>query len=133
MTDGQGRQFFSFLVVGGTAAIINLLTRILFSQAVIYEIAVVLAYVIAMTCAFLMNRRFVFDGRDGDTRSQYLRFAIVNLLALAQVWLVSVGTLRMIFPAIGYTWHAETVAHALGVMSPVITSFFGHKYYTFRK
>ncbi|MFT5438705.1 MAG: putative flippase GtrA [Alphaproteobacteria bacterium] len=132
MMQGVPRQFATFLVVGGSAALINLAARVLFSQVVIYEIAIVLAYLIAMTYAFLLDRRYVFDGADGDPRRQYTRFVIVNFLALAQVWLVSVGTLRLVFPAIGFTWHAETVAHALGVMSPAITSYFGHKYYSFR-
>jgi putative flippase GtrA len=132
MAGGSTRQFTTFLVVGGLAALINLVARVLFSQLVIYEIAIVLAYVIAMTCAFLLNRRYVFDGAGGDPRRQYNRFVIVNLLALVQVWLVSVGTLRLLFPLIGFTWQTETIAHAIGVMSPALTSYFGHKYYSFK-
>jgi putative flippase GtrA len=57
----------------------------------------------------------------------------VNLLALVQVWLISVGLVRLVFPAIGFIWQAETMAHAIGVVSPVITSYFAHKYYSFRE
>ncbi len=131
MAAGPSRQFVAFIVVGGLAALVNLVARILFNQAVSYEVAVVLAFVVAMSCAFLLNRRYVFADAQGDTRRQYTRFAIVNLLALVQVWLISVGLLRLLFPAIGFSWQAETIAHAIGVASPVLTSYFAHKYYSF--
>jgi putative flippase GtrA len=63
--------------------------------------------------------------------SEYTRFALVNLAAVAQVWIVSVGLARLAFPAIGFTWHAETVAHVIGVAIPVFTSYLGHKHFSF--
>jgi putative flippase GtrA len=126
------RQFVAFLIVGAAAALVNLLSRIFFSLFMIYEIAVVPAFVAGLTCAFILNRRYVFVDAAGDTRGQYVRFAIVNLLALVQVWLISVGLLRLVFPAIGFEWQAETVAHGIGVVSPILTSYFAHKYYSFR-
>jgi len=53
-------------------------------------------------------------------------------LAFAQVWVVSVGLARVIFPAIGFSWRAETVAHVVGVLSPVVTSYVLHKRFSFR-
>ncbi|MFT5440711.1 MAG: putative flippase GtrA [Alphaproteobacteria bacterium] len=133
MTAGPSRQFVAFMLVGGIAALVNLVARILFSYVVIYEIAIVLAFVVAMTCAFVLNRRYVFVNASDNASRQYTRFAIVNLLALVQVWLISVGLVRLVFPAIGFIWQAETMAHAIGVVSPVITSYFAHKYYSFRE
>ena len=52
-------------------------------------------------------------------------------LAVAQVWIVSVGLARFVFPAIGFTWHDETVAHVIGVLVPVVTSYLGHKHFSF--
>jgi putative flippase GtrA len=134
MTAGPSRQFVAFMLVGGIAALVNLVARILFSYVVIYEIAIVLAFVAAMTCAFVLNRRYVFvnasDNASDNASRQYTRLAIVNLLALVQVWLISVGLVRL---AIGFIWQAETMAHAIGVVSPVITSYFAHKYYSFRE
>ena len=63
--------------------------------------------------------------------SEYTRFALVNLAAVAQVWVVSVGLARLVFPAIGFTWHAEIVAHVIGVVVPVFTSYLGHKHFSF--
>jgi hypothetical protein len=62
----------------------------------------------------------------------YGRFFVVNLAALAQVWLISVALYRLIFPMIGFEWHAELVAHSVGVLSPVVTSYYAHKHYSFK-
>ena len=64
--------------------------------------------------------------------AQYVRFTIVNLFALLQVWLLSVGLANWLFPKLGFTWHAELIAHTIGVLSPVVTSYYGHKLFTFR-
>ena len=63
---------------------------------------------------------------------QLTRFALVNAIAFVQVWLVSVGLARLLFPAIGFTWQAEIVAHAIGVASPAVTSYFLHQHFSFR-
>ncbi len=68
---------------------------------------------------------------DGRASRQTLRFALVNLVALAQVWVVGVGLARIVFPKIGFVWHAELVAHIIAVLSPVLTSYFAHKHFSF--
>ena len=62
---------------------------------------------------------------------EFGRFALVNALAFVQVWLVSVGLARLVFPALGFTRHADTVAHVLGVASPVAVSYLLHKRFSF--
>jgi len=59
------------------------------------------------------------------------RFAIVNLFALAQMWIVSMVTLYAIIPALGYDFFNELTAHAIGLGSTSVTSFLGHKFYSF--
>jgi putative flippase GtrA len=85
-----------------------------------------------MITAFILARVFVFKPGKGGAHGQFLRFAMVNGLAFAQVWVVSVGLARVIFPAIGFSWCAETVAHIIGVLSPVVTSYVLHKRFSFR-
>ena len=123
--------FVRFLAVGGTAAALNIALRALLDLYMAFEWAVAFSYLIAMTAAFLGNRRWVFPVVTDWWRA-YWRFFVVNLAALAQVWLISVGLYRLIFPMIGFTWHAELVAHVAGVLSPVVTSYYAHKHYSFR-
>jgi putative flippase GtrA len=75
---------------------------------------------------------FVFEKSGRAASHEMLWFILVNLLALVQVWAVSVVLARYVFPALEMTWHAETVAHAIGVSVPAVTSYFGHKHLSFR-
>lgn len=124
------RQFARFVLVGGFAAAINVLVRLLMSSVMPFEAAIVVAFVVALAVAFALNRWLVFrtTGRAGQ---QFQRFLVVNLLALGQVWLISVALARWGLPAMHFTWHAETVAHVIGVASPVVTSYFAHKHFSF--
>lgn len=128
----MSRDFFVFLLIGGLAALVNLVGRIVFNLVVDYQVAIVLAYVPGMAVAFLLNRRFVFRADAHPAVGQMVRFALVNMLSLAQIWIVSVGLVEWAFPMIGFTWHAETVGHAIGLGSPALTSYFAHKHFSFR-
>lgn len=125
------QRFALFVAAGGSAAVINVLSRIAINTIVSYEVAIVLAYLIGMTAAFILNKLFVFLSPDRQVTAEYARFALVNLVSAAQVWCVSVGLVRLLFPAIGFAWHAETVAHIIGVVSPIYTSYLGHKHFSF--
>ncbi len=63
--------------------------------------------------------------------SEFQRFVIVNLFGLTLVWSISVGTAKLVFPSIGFTWHADDFAHFIGVLAPAVASYFGHRFYTF--
>lgn len=125
-------RFVRFVVTGGIAAGVNVASRLLLSHALNYEITVAVAYVFGMTTAFVLARLYVFEVEKTGIRGQYVRFALVNLVAFAQVWLVSVGLARFLFPAIGWTWLSETIAHIVGVVSPVASSYIGHKKFSFK-
>jgi putative flippase GtrA len=71
--------------------------------------------------------------QDRAIAKEYLQFGLANLVAIVQVWCVSVGLARLLFPAIGFDWHAETVARVIGVASPVYTSYLGHEHFSFGK
>jgi len=125
------RRFVLFVFAGGAAALVNIFSRIVINLFTSYEIAIVLAYLCGMTVAYLLNKHFVFLSADQRIASEYTRFALVNLVAVVQVWCISVGLARWLFPAIGFTWQGETVAHVIGVASPVYTSYLGHKFFSF--
>jgi putative flippase GtrA len=124
--------FLKFLLTGGISALVNIGSRALLSLALPFEVSVLAAYLIGMVVAFMLMRAFVFARSGQAPASEFVRFGIVNAVGLALVWLVSVALAGWLFPAVGFTWHAEFVAHTIGVLSPVVTSYFGHKLFSFR-
>ncbi|MFO8024394.1 GtrA family protein [Thiohalophilus sp.] len=126
-------EFMQFLVVGGFAALVNFVSRIIINEWVGYRLAVILAYLVGMLTAFILSKLYVFE-KSGRHHWHELRdFTLVNLLAVVQVWLISVGLAEYLFPAAGYTFYAPEVAHLIGLAIPAVTSYLGHKYYSFRK
>jgi putative flippase GtrA len=126
-----GAQFLRFLIVGGIAALVNFGSRIVLSLWLAYAPAIVIAYLFGLTTAFLLNRRFVFTGATNRLHHQMLWFIAVNVVALSQTLLVSLLLADYLLPRLGMTWHAETIAHAVGVVTPVFTSYLGHKHLSF--
>ncbi|MFF2323682.1 GtrA family protein [Agrobacterium sp. NPDC058088] len=123
--------FVRFVVSGGIAAGVNVLSRAALSTITSYSAAIVIAYLIGMTTAYGLMKLFVFEESGRRPEAEYLRFGLVNMVALAQVWLVSLGLARWLFPLAGFDFHPESVAHVIGVLSPVAMSYFLHKYFTF--
>ena len=126
------RQFAGFLVAGGIAAAANVGSRILFSRLVGLELAVILAYLVGMTVAFVLMRSAVFPPSAAPLGRQVALFAAVNLAALLQTLVVTLLLARWLLPAAGLRSHVEEIAHIVGVGVPIVTSFFGHKYLSFR-
>jgi putative flippase GtrA len=63
---------------------------------------------------------------------QIVKFVAVNLLALLQTLLISVALVRWLFPQWGVVNHPEAWAHLIGVLTPVVSSYFCHKFLTFK-
>ncbi len=124
-------QFLRFLSTGGFAALVNLVSRHELNRILSFEVAVVLAYLLGMIVAYVLARRFVFQGSGRSVVSEFKRFAIVNVFSFTLVWSISVGLAKYLFPAIGFVWRADDVAHFIGVLTPAVTSYFGHRAYTF--
>lgn len=126
------RQFLKFLVAGGVAAVANFVSRIALSHWMPYIPAIVVAYLIGMVTAFVLNRLFVFQSASNGLHSQIRWFTLINLVAVAQTLIISILLARFVLPATALREHSETIAHAIGVAVPAVTSYIGHKYLSFR-
>lgn len=127
------RQFLKFLVAGGIAAAANFGSRIVLSFWMHYVPAIILAYLIGMLTAFVLNRLFVFEGAGNSLRNQAIWFTLVNLAAVAQTLAISLLMADYLLPAMSIKSHTETIAHGFGVLVPVVTSYLGHKTFSFRQ
>lgn len=121
-----------FIAAGGLAAVANFGSRILLGQVMPYLASIIVAYCIGMATAFVLNRLFVFTGATNPIRQQMTWFVVVNLAAVLQTVLISLLFARVLFPWVGMDYRPETVAHAIGVIVPVFTSYLGHKHLSFR-
>ncbi len=126
-------EFIKFLVAGGLAALVNMASRYALDMHMGYSAAIVLAYLIGMVTAYVLNRLLVFSKSGRSVASEFYRFAIVNLLGIAQVWGISIGLGDYALPAMGIETFAHDIAHVIGVGFPVFTSFLGHKFFSFAK
>jgi putative flippase GtrA len=125
-------QFVRFLACGGVAAGVNWSSRFLWSLALPFGMAVLAAYSTGMVVAFWLFRSFVFDGSELEIASQGQRFVMVNLVGMAMTWALANLFVLWLLPAIGMTSHVEATGHALAIVAPVATSWFGHRLLTFR-
>ncbi|PFH26935.1 GtrA family protein [Burkholderia sp. JKS000303] len=126
------REFLLFLLTGGFAAAVNWSSRILYNLWMPYSAAIVVAYVTGMITAFILAKLFVFKKSTQSTGRSAFFFTLVNLVAVLQTWLVSVGLAYYVFPRLGLHWHDRDIAHLIGVIVPVFSSYIGHKKFSFR-
>jgi putative flippase GtrA len=131
---GAYRNFPAFLFSGGVAALVNLGSRWLLSFVLPFPAAIIIAYMLGMATAFPLFKFFVFHstGPEGAVKREALWFTLVNVLALLQTLVVSLLLADWLFPATGFSFRPHDVAHCIGVAVPAFTSYWGHKYFTFR-
>lgn len=132
MTGGVSRQFAAFLVAGGIAAMANIGSRVIFSHWLPFAVAIVAAYIVGMIVAFVLFRLFVFPTSQHGLHHQVLYFTGVNIAAVLQVLGVSLLLARWLLPSWGVHTHVDTIAHVIGVAVPAVTSYAGHRFFTFR-
>lgn len=129
---GKPASIVGYLLSGGVAALVNYSSRFMFSTWFPFEVAVTAAYAMGMLTGFLLMRRFAFRPSSQTLQRQVLGYCLVNGLAVLQTLVVSSVLARLVLPALDVPGDHEAIAHAAGVAVPVITSYFGHRYLTFR-
>ena len=125
-------RFLKFLLAGGVAAGVNFGSRIIFNNWMPFTAAIVLAYIAGMITAFILTKLFVFTESVHSTSRSAMFFTLVNLVAVLQTWVVSVVLAFHLLPWLGVVWHKKEIAHLVGVIVPVFTSYIGHKKLSFR-
>jgi len=129
----KNQEFIRFILVGGLAALINFVSRILLSSTYSFRVSVIIAYLIGMTMAYILTKFLVFSPSGKHPLKEFTLFAIVNGVAIIQVWLISVGLAEYLFPGVGMYFYPNEISHFIGISVPVVTSYFGHKYFSFSK
>jgi putative flippase GtrA len=126
------RQFLFFLLTGGIAASVNFGSRIVLNQWVSYSLAIVLAYLMGMVTAFVLAKLFVFQQSQQSVQRSMVFFVLVNGVAVVQTWAISMLLAHHVLPWMGLNQYVKELAHAVGVVVPVFTSYVGHKRFSFK-
>lgn len=126
-------RFILFVIVGGSAALINLGLRYLANFFFSFEVSVAVAYVISMAYGFTVFKLFVFKNyADSKTTPiQMRRFTLVALMSFSIVWAVSMIFEYILLPLFNIETHSREIAHFFGVSSPIIVSYYAHRSFTF--
>ena len=103
-------EFLRFLAAGGVAAAVNIASRWAFDHVMGYSAAIVLGYLCGMVTAFVLMKFLVFGASRLSTGGEAVRFTIVNLAAVVQVWGISVLLAEWAFPALGWLQHRYDIA-----------------------
>ena len=117
------KQFLLFLLTGGIAAAVNFSSRFLYSKWMSFSLAIVFAYLTGMITAFILAKLIVFQKSEQPLHRSVWRFSLINAIAVAQTWSVSM-LLAQVLPV--------EISHAIGISVPVFTSYIGHKRWSFR-
>jgi len=126
------QQFVTFLITGGIAATINFLARIFYNQYYSFSASVLFAYLTGMVTAYILAKIFVFKSSTQSIKRSAMIFALVNVLAAAQTWFISMGLNFYILPILGVQMYAPEIASAIGIAFPVFTSYLGHRRWSFK-
>ena len=120
-------QLVKFSIVGASGYVVNL---IVFSAMVElvginYRPAAVIAFCVAVTNNFLLNRHWTFRAGDGHAGFQAARFFVVSLFALAFNLIV----LEVLVSGFDMS---EIPAQAIAILAATPLNFIGNKLWSFR-
>jgi putative flippase GtrA len=121
-------QLVRFSIVGGTGYVLNLLvySTLVYAFDVQYLVAAALAFCVAVTNNFLLNRHWTFRAKGGSAAFQAPRFVIVSVLALG----VNLAVLELLVGAFGVH---KIVGQAAAILAATPLNFVGNKLWSFSR
>ena len=128
---GEAIRFLRFAVAAGLSVPVNLGSRVVFSWWMPYELALVVSHLCGMLTAYALTKAFVFAPSGRGVGEELARFGVVNVVSLAVTWAIAVALVRFVFPSLGFAREPELVAHVIGLAASAVTSFFGHRHFSF--
>jgi dolichol-phosphate mannosyltransferase len=119
-------QLVRFSLVGATGYVINLAVYSTFVVVfdVQYVLAALIAFCVAVTNNFLLNRVWTFRARDGRMTFQAPRFLVVSLLAL-------VANLVVLEFLVGVAGVHKILGQAAAILAATPLNFVGNKLWSF--
>jgi putative flippase GtrA len=126
-----GDERVRFVLVGGINTVVQFGLFALFDQGdrsvVRYLASLYASYLVAIIIAFFLHRRFTFRAAGaGNPIVDFFRFASVYVVSL----IINTALLPLLVETFGLS---PLVAQALVTVFTTLISYFGHKYFSFRR
>jgi putative flippase GtrA len=125
-------QFARFIAVGGAALLIHWLSRFAFNEILDYGWAIVLAYGLSMSVAFILNKIYVFPSSRRSYAFEVTAFFSVNIAAFPFVWVAAYVLGEWVLARHLQPEISRAIAHGVAITLPVLVNFALHKLITFR-
>ncbi len=127
----NAKRIVLFLLVGGSAAFINWVARIILSLWLQYELSVLLAYIIGMIVGYLGYRFLVYQASNSSTQTEIMRFIAVNVFSGVIVVGVASLLVRLILPFLGQNMFVAETGHAIAIALGAFINYHAHAHITF--
>jgi len=120
-------ELVRFGAVGASGYVVNLLVFAVAHNGagMHYQVAAVIAFVVALTNNFIWNRHWTFKAHDGHAGFQAARFFVVSVLAFG----FSLIVLTLLVESLDV---AKLPAQAIAIVSATPLNFIGNKLWSFR-
>lgn len=130
------KKISSYFLASGIAAIVNVLSRIIYSLIMNFTCAVVLAYLTGMCCCFWLTSRYTFTERATSERQvialRFFKFFLVSALGLTiTVSCANVMLFILLKYIQNYLAFLELFSHLFGMGCSFCVSYVAHSYFTF--
>ncbi len=122
-------QFFRFVIVGVIVFIINAVSVELMSAQVGPIYAQLVAFPMAATIAWWLNRRYTFGCSARSRRQEWIRYIASNSIG----WVVSNGVYFLLVLQSPLFYHHPFIAVAAGSVAGMFFNFYASKYFVFKK
>jgi putative flippase GtrA len=121
-------QLVRFSLVGASGYVINLAvySTLVYAADVQYIVAAVLAFCVAVTNNFLLNRHWTFRATGGRMTFQAPRFVLVSVLALG----LNLIVLELLVGVVGTH---KVVGQAAAILAATPLNFIGNKLWSFSR
>jgi putative flippase GtrA len=128
------REFARFFITGVVATIGNVSVEWIARHFMSFEWALVAGIATGCTISFLMSKIFAFRSRTWESApGEVARFAIVYGCGVLLFWLISVNVRPLLTAAHWERQVAEMAAVLIGAGVMTFTSYFGHRFFTYRQ
>jgi len=130
------KQFLTFLLIGGTAALINFFSRFYFSLFLPFVASVACAFTAGTIVSFILNKTITFKSYDEHTMIQLLKFILIAIVGILLGSIIA-GAIIKLFRTFNSFFlcekYLESSAHIAAIGVCTIYNFFAMKYFSFRQ